>query len=260
MRTRPHADNLAGSPLDAEAPLAPRALTLIELLVVVAIVGILIAIAAPALAKARERSKRSACLSNLHQTHLSFVCYAADFDDRVPLGYRSASKQFNSMIYSTTAGGQWVLFGLLAKGGYAPAPEVWYCPSEQNPKFQYRTVENPWPAAGPTVNIQAGYASRPEREIPDNLAAPPPSMKPPLLPRLSDFQQRAIFSDLTAAQNRVLMRHRDGLNVLYGDGSAQWVPLHQFTQPADLWPEPTLPPVATFNPTQDAIWNAFDRR
>jgi prepilin-type N-terminal cleavage/methylation domain-containing protein/prepilin-type processing-associated H-X9-DG protein len=260
MNTPSISDMLTRRPAPPRRP-SPGAFTLIELLVVVAIIGVLIAIALPALARARERSKRSACLSNLHQTHLAFACYAADFDDRVPLGYRSASKQFNSMIYSTTAGGQWVLFGLLAKGGYAPAPEVWYCPSEQNPKFQYRTVENPWPAAGPVAaNIQAGYASRPEREIPDDLSAPPPSFKTPLLPRLSDFQQRAIFSDLTAAANRVRMRHRDGANVLYGDGSAQWVPLHAFIQPDDLWPEPSFPPAATFNSTQDAIWTAFDRR
>ena len=84
--------------------------TLIELLVVVSIVALLIAIMLPALGKAREQAKRSSCLSNLHQTHLAFAYYAQENDDRVPLGYRSVSKQFNSMVYSATAS-QWVLFG-----------------------------------------------------------------------------------------------------------------------------------------------------
>ena len=45
--------------------------------------------------------------------HLAFAYYAEEYNGLTPIGYRSASKQFNSMIYSTTAGGQWVLFGLL---------------------------------------------------------------------------------------------------------------------------------------------------
>lgn len=248
--------------LGRERGFAPAGLgfSLIELLVVVAIVGVLISVTLPALAKARERAKRSACLSNLHQTHLAFACYAADFEDRVPLGYRSASKQFNSMIYSTTAGGQWVLFGVLAKGGYEPSPQVWYCPAEGNSKFQFGTEDNPWPLNGAvTKNIQAGYASRPEREIPDNFAAPPAYLKAPYLPRLSDFGQRAIFADLTAAANRVKTRHMDGINVLYGDGAARWVGLRSFAQPEDQWPEPAVPPVTTFNGTQDLIWTALDQ-
>src|ERR1700743_3458205 len=93
----------------------PRAFTLIELLVVVAIIALLIAILIPSLSAARERAKRSACLSNLHQTHLAFVEYAQESNDEVPLGYRTVSKQFNSMIYSSTVS-KCVLFGLLLQG------------------------------------------------------------------------------------------------------------------------------------------------
>jgi prepilin-type N-terminal cleavage/methylation domain-containing protein len=235
------------------------AFTLIELLVVIGIVGVLIAILLPALGKSRERARRSVCLSNLRQVHLAFTYYAAENNERVPLGYRSASKQFNSMIYSTTAGGQWVLFGLLARGGHQKLPKAWYCPSEENPKFQFDTLDNPWPAPGaaPTRNIQAGYACRPERQIPDDLAAPPATFNG--LPRLPDFALKGIFADLTAAANRIQARHRDGAHVLYGNGAARWVPLGKFAQPETSWPEPVVPPVATFNATQDAIWTAFDR-
>ncbi len=78
------------------------------------------------------------------------------------------------------------------------------------------------------------------------------------MPRLSKFRNKAILADLTSARTRVVTRHQSGVNVLYGNGSARWVPLKTFAQPAASWPEPTLPPVATFNSTQDAIWIALD--
>lgn len=236
------------------------AFTLIELLVVVAVIVLLLGILLPALSGARESARRSACLSNLREVHQAFFYYAADNADRVPLGYRSASKQFNSMIFSSTAGGRWVLFGLLYPSGLLPSPQVLFCPSETNSKFQFNTADNRWPDAGvtPTANIQAGYGARPEREIPDDLSAPPTYLQPFSLPRLSDFKQLAIFADLTAARNRVTARHVGGINVLFGDGHANWVPLSQFDQPASLWPEPTFPPAATYNAAQDAIWTRLD--
>lgn len=61
-----------------------RAFTLIELLVVVAVVAILLSILAPALGKARDSARATACGSNLHQLGVGITQYLADYRDQLP--------------------------------------------------------------------------------------------------------------------------------------------------------------------------------
>ncbi|BDI29941.1 hypothetical protein CCAX7_19920 [Capsulimonas corticalis] len=63
-----------------------RGFTLIELLVVIAIIAILAAILFPVFAKAREKARQTACLSNEKQLGLGILQYVQDNDEVFPCG------------------------------------------------------------------------------------------------------------------------------------------------------------------------------
>ena len=97
--------------------------TLIELLVVIAIIAILAGMLMPALGQARDRSKRTACLSNLKQIGTGLEIYIQESRDFLPVCRSFPEKP---------AQGEENLPGLTTVlKPYTGDGKVFYCPSDR---------------------------------------------------------------------------------------------------------------------------------
>jgi hypothetical protein len=74
-------------------------------------------------------------------------------------------------------------------------------------------------------------------------------------PKLTDLNA-AILSDITPNAQGVMARHKNGINVLYANGSGSWVPLRAFEN--DIVGN-TGQPSTSMNDPNTAFSNAYDK-
>lgn len=229
------------------------AFTLVELLVVIAILGVLISILLPSIGGARTLARRTQCLTQLREVYNAHAAYLMqerlfpplhnELDQclselgPVPPGQTDGSYQYNYLIYDGEDFNK--TFGPLLKAGYIPEIDMLYCPVQQDPYHSLSTEENPWPAV-PDFDTRASYARR------------------HCLTEKSFTKLRsslAVAADLLHLPKVIRSAHQIGVNAVYGDGHARWVPDPGILTQNDLG----TPFDPLDNPIMQQVWEALDK-
>ncbi len=201
--------------------------TLVEMLVVLAIISILAGFLLPALSGARERARRTTCMNNLRQFSIAFEMYADDFYERFPNDhpalYAGATNNNLKTIYPY----------------YIKTNKTFWCPSSLK-----RNLPPPdgdigqYHSSPPSDNNWAEWKNDWYSSYSFVFGLTTGNKKTKQVPVISD---RGIYNTRNllgypnlSGSNPLTGNHEWGINVLYLDGSVNWINLRDIDFSLDL--------------------------
>jgi prepilin-type N-terminal cleavage/methylation domain-containing protein len=189
--------------------------TLVELLVVVGIISILIALLLPALNKAREAAKRTACLSNERQIAMAYMMYANDFNGNIAIYKDAPAYGYRDSI------SQYIGLGLLYESGYIKNAQVLYCPNTADYSGPF---SGSWTWLGsytprPYLNAAGGvwYGFNGDWSTPLGNC----TFLPLKISQVRQPTQLILFADILYDAGHI--NHRGGWNAAFVDGHCAWI-------------------------------------
>ena len=202
--------------------------TLIELLVVIAIISILASILFPVFARAREKGRQTACVSNIRQICVAISMYEQDYDESITPGQLD-TYFWHDLIYP-----------------YTHNRQIYVCPTRRDKEVGYGV--NPLLCAyNSAVSLGSLFDSSTKILVAD---VPPEAIGcTPATPHGTEYWYNDLGGDIcmcpandntfkAAAQPE---RHNDGINVGYADCHIKWAKEQQLDQ-AHMWAPTTATP------------------
>ena len=213
--------------------------TLIELLVVVAIIALLVAILVPSLTRARELTKRTVCLANLHHMSIALVVYANDYDSYMPTNidwlFVSDPYYLGPPWYGHEITGKLTALSTDMRLGlgklfpdYSSVGDIFWCPGLNPPELpdssnQMQPVdtfhlpnltEDPGGWSMGAYAMYSGYWKQPNERPGSGVYEVKPFLTKPNMAIAADYFWGSSY----------VPNHEEGWNVAWANGSASWVP------------------------------------